>query len=74
MDLPEDKLNKANNLLTRLLFKKAQQEADKSMIIKGLTNQKLNQEVNELNNGSRREYLNEIENNNLSQSQRITVN
>ena len=60
MDLPEDKLSKANNLLTRRLFKKAEQEADKSMKIKDLTNQEnqeLNQQIDEWNQGSRSEYL-----------------
>ena len=62
MDLPEDKLNEANNLLTKFLFKKAEQEAEKSMKIKGLTNQLLNQEMNELNDGNRSVYLKEVKN------------
>lgn len=60
MDLPEDNLNETHNLLTRLLFKQAEQEADKSMKIKGLTNQQLDQAIDELNQGSRTEYLKKI--------------
>ena len=57
MDLPEDNSPETNNLLIRLLFKQAEQEADKSMKIKGLTNQQLNQAIDELNQGSRTENL-----------------
>lgn len=59
-DLPEDDLKEVKNLLTRFLFKKAEQEAEKSMKVKGMTNQQLNKEIDELNNGSRTEYLNRI--------------
>lgn len=52
MDLPEAKLNEANNLLARFMFKKAEQEAEKSMKIKGLTHQHLNEAIDELNQGS----------------------
>ncbi len=60
MDLPEDNSNEAHNLLTKFLFKQAEQEAEKSMKIKGLTNQQLNQAIEELNQGSRTEYLKKI--------------
>ena len=60
MDLPENNLNEANHLLTRLLFKQAEQEAEKSMKVKGLTNQQLNQAIDELNQGSRTQYLREL--------------
>jgi hypothetical protein len=59
-DLPEDDLKEVKNLLTRFWFKKAEQEAEKSMKIKGITNQQLNKEIDELNDGSRTEYLNKI--------------
>jgi hypothetical protein len=59
-DLPEDDLKEVQNLLTRFLFKKAEQEAGKSMKIKGMTNELLNKEIDELNEGSRTEYLKKI--------------
>ena len=59
-DLPEDDLKEVKNLLTRFLFKKAEQEAKKSMKVKGMTYQQLNKEIDELNEGSRTEYLNKI--------------
>lgn len=59
-DLPEDDLKEVKNLLTRFWFKKAEQEAEKSMKNKGMTNQQLNKEIDELNEGSRTEYLNKI--------------
>jgi hypothetical protein len=60
MNLPEDNLNEAKNLLTRFLFKQAEQEAYKSMKIKGLTNQHLDQAIDELNQGSRTKNLKKI--------------
>jgi hypothetical protein len=59
-DLPENDLKEGKNLLTRFLFKKAEQEAEKSMKIKGMTNELFNKEIDELNEGSRTEYLNKI--------------
>jgi hypothetical protein len=59
-DLPEDDLKEVQNLLTRFLFKKAEQEAERSMKAKGMTNQLLNKEIDELNEGSRTEHLNKI--------------
>ena len=59
-DLPEDDLKEVKNLLTRFLFKKAEQEAEKSMKAKGMTQQQLNKEIDELNESSRTEYLNKI--------------
>ncbi len=59
-DLPEADLKEVKNLLTRFLFKKAEQEAEKSMKAKSMTNQQLNKEIDELNEGSRTEYLNKI--------------
>jgi hypothetical protein len=59
-DLPEDDLKEVKNLLTRFWFKKAEQEAEKSMKAKGMTNQQLNKEIDEINEGSRTEYLNKI--------------
>lgn len=59
-DLPEDDLKEVKNLLTRFWFKKAEQEAEKSMKIKGVTHQQLNQEIDQLNEGSRTEYLKKI--------------
>jgi retron-type reverse transcriptase len=59
-DLPEGDLKEVQNLLTRFLFKKAEQEAEKSMKIKGVTHQQLDKEIDELNEGSRTEYLNKI--------------
>jgi hypothetical protein len=59
-DLPENDLKEGKNLLTRFLFKKAGQEAEKSMKIKGMTNELLNKEIDELNEGSRTEHLNKI--------------
>ncbi|MCU0467464.1 MAG: hypothetical protein MUF58_02600 [Arcicella sp.] len=60
MDLPEDNSPETNNLLTRLLFKQAEQEANKSMKVKGLTNFQLAQAIDELNQGSRTENLKKI--------------
>jgi hypothetical protein len=59
-DLPEDDLKEVKNLLTRFWFKKAEQEAERSMTAKGMTNQQLNKEIDELNEGNRTEYLNKI--------------
>jgi hypothetical protein len=60
MNLPEDNLPEAKNLLTRFLFKQAEHEAYKSMKIKGLTNQHLDQAIDELNQGSRTKNLKKI--------------
>ena len=59
-DLPEDNLKEVKNLLTRFWFKKVEQEAEKSMKAKGMTQQQLNKEIDDLNEGSRTEYLNKI--------------
>ena len=59
-DLPEENLHEIRNMLSRYLFEKAQQEADKAMQAKGITIKQLNKEINDLNNGSRTEYLNKI--------------
>jgi hypothetical protein len=59
-DLPEDDLKEVKNLLTRFWFKKAEQEAEKSMKTKGKTHQRLNTEIDALNDGSRTEFLNKI--------------
>ena len=59
-DLPEEELLEVKNLLTRFWFKKAEQEAEKAMKTKGMTLQQLNQEIDELNEGSRTEYLTKI--------------
>jgi hypothetical protein len=59
-DLPENDLKEGKNLLTRFLFKKAEQEAEKSMKIKGMTNELLNKEIDKLNEGSRTDYLKKI--------------
>ena len=59
-DLPGENLLEIKNILSRYLFEKAQQEADKAMKAKGMTLKQLNQEIDELNNGSRTEYLKRI--------------
>ena len=59
-DLPEDNLKEVKNLLKRFWFKKAEQEAEKSMKAKGMTQQQFNKEIDDLNEGSRTEYLNKI--------------
>jgi hypothetical protein len=59
-DLPEADLKEVKNLLTRFWFQKAEQEAEKSMKTKGMTLQQLNKEIDELNDGSRTDFLNKI--------------
>ena len=59
-DLPEDDLKEVKNLLTRFLFKKAEQEAQKSMKKNRVSLKQLNTEIEDLNNGSRTELIKKI--------------
>ncbi|NJR76988.1 MAG: hypothetical protein HC773_32595 [Scytonema sp. CRU_2_7] len=60
MDLPKDNSKETQKLLIKFLFERAEQEAEKGMKEKGLTNRQLNREINELNRENRTEYLRKI--------------
>lgn len=60
-DLSENDLKEVKNLLSRFLFKKAEESAEKAMKKQGITVQEIAQEMhNNIENGSRTEYLKKL--------------
>lgn len=63
-DLSENDLKEVKNLLSRFLFKKAEEAADKAMKEKGITLEQIEQEMKDnIENGSRTEYLKKLRTN-----------
>ena len=60
-DLSENDLKEVKNLLSRFLFKKAEEAAEKAMKKRGVTVQEIEQEMHDnIENGSRTEYLKKL--------------
>ncbi len=60
-DLSENDLKEVKNLLSQFLFKKAEEAADKFMKDNGVTIEQIEQEMkNNIENGSRTEYLKKL--------------
>jgi hypothetical protein len=59
-DLSENDLLEVKNLLSRFLFKKAEQEAEKAMKAKDITLKQLNKEMDNMTQGNRSNYLRKI--------------
>lgn len=60
-DLSESDLKEVKNLLSRFLFKKAEEAAEIAMKEKGVTMEQIEQELKDnIENGSRTEYLKKL--------------
>lgn len=60
-DLSESDLKEVKNLLSRFLFKKAEESANKAMKDRGITLKQIEQELKDnIENGNRTEYLKKL--------------
>ena len=68
-DLSENDLMEVKNLLSRFLFKKAEEATENAMKEKGITLEQIEQEINEnIENGSRTAYLTKLKASRLESS------